>query len=73
MVGIELGDFELKRRMGHQVTRAARRRGAFVRPLGDVVVLMAALSITTDELERLVTITADAIAEATAPVLQAAA
>jgi adenosylmethionine-8-amino-7-oxononanoate aminotransferase len=71
MVGIELTDFPLARRMGHQVTCAARRRGAFVRPLGDVIVLMAALSITTGELERLVTVTAGAIAEATAPVLQA--
>ncbi len=74
MVGIELTDFPLERRMGHQVTRAARRRGAFVRPLGDVIVLMCPLSITDDELERLVTITAGAIAEATAcvPALQAA-
>ncbi len=73
MVGIELTDFPLEQRMGHQVTRAARRRGAFVRPLGDVVVLMAPLSITPDELERLVTITAGAITEVTASVLQAAA
>jgi adenosylmethionine-8-amino-7-oxononanoate aminotransferase len=73
MVGIELTDFPLEQRMGHRVTRAARRRGAFVRPLADVVVLMAPLSITLNELERLVTITADAIAEATAPALQAAA
>ena len=73
MVGIELTDFPLERRMGHEVTRAARRRGAFVRPLGDVVVLMAPLSITLDELERLVTITANAITEATAPALRIAA
>ncbi|HEY1538947.1 MAG TPA: adenosylmethionine--8-amino-7-oxononanoate transaminase [Solirubrobacteraceae bacterium] len=75
MVGIELEDFPLQARMGHQVTRAARRRGAIVRPLGDVVVLMTPLSITADELRRLVTITAEAIAEATAvapaPVLHA--
>jgi adenosylmethionine-8-amino-7-oxononanoate aminotransferase len=73
MVGIELTDFPLGARMGHQVTRAARRRGAFVRPLGDVIVLMSPLSITDDELRRLVTITAAAIAEATAPALQVAA
>jgi adenosylmethionine-8-amino-7-oxononanoate aminotransferase len=73
MVGIELTDFPLEARMGHQVTRAARRRGAFVRPLGDVVVLMTPLSITADELRRLVTITADAIAEVTVHALQAAA
>jgi adenosylmethionine-8-amino-7-oxononanoate aminotransferase len=72
MVGIELEDFPLAARMGHRVTLAARRRGAIVRPLGDVVVLMAPLSIATDELRRLVTITAEAIAEVTAPVLQPA-
>ena len=73
MVGIELEDFPLEARMGHQVTRAARRRGAIVRPLGDVVVLMAPLSITPGELRSLVTITAAAIAEATVPALHAAA
>ncbi len=73
MVGIELEDFPIALRMGHQVTRAARRRGAIVRPLGDVVVLMAPLTITADELRRLVTITADSIAEATASVGRAAA
>ncbi|MDX6717967.1 MAG: adenosylmethionine---8-amino-7-oxononanoate aminotransferase, partial [Solirubrobacteraceae bacterium] len=69
----ELEDFPLEARMGHQVTLAARRLGAIVRPLGDVVVLMAPLSITADELRRLVTITAESIAESTAPALRAAA
>ena len=46
MVGIELGGFPLEARMGHQVTLAARRRGAIIRPLGDVVVLMPPLSIS---------------------------
>jgi adenosylmethionine-8-amino-7-oxononanoate aminotransferase len=66
MVGIELEDFPLEARMGHEVTRAARRRGAIVRPLGDVIVLMAPLSITARELRRLVTITAASIVETTA-------
>jgi adenosylmethionine-8-amino-7-oxononanoate aminotransferase len=65
MVGIELTEFPLSARMGHQVTLAARRGGAIVRPLGDVVVLMPPLAIAAAELERLVDITADAIAEAT--------
>jgi adenosylmethionine-8-amino-7-oxononanoate aminotransferase len=51
--------------MGHHVTLAARERGAIVRPLGDVIVLMPPLSITEDELRRLVAITAEAIAAAT--------
>src|SRR3954468_14720706 len=63
MVGIELDGFPLEARAGHQVTLAARRRGAIVRPLGDVVVLMPPLAITTRELRRLVTIVGDSIAE----------
>lgn len=65
MAGIELTEFPLDARMGHQVTLAARARGAVIRPLGDVIVLMPPLSITDDELRRLVAITAEAIAAAT--------
>lgn len=49
MVGIQLAEdaatgraFPAERRMGHQVTIAARRHGLIIRPLGDVVVLMPA-------------------------------
>jgi adenosylmethionine-8-amino-7-oxononanoate aminotransferase len=74
MVGIELAGFPLHARMGHEVTLAARRRGAIVRPLGDVVVLMPPLAMSEQELRHLVQITSAAIAEATAaPVLHAAA
>lgn len=65
MVGIELGGLNPALRTGHAVTLAARRRGAIVRPLGDVVVLMPPLSIAPGELLRLVAITAAAIEEAT--------
>jgi adenosylmethionine-8-amino-7-oxononanoate aminotransferase len=65
MTGIELGPFPAALRIGHQVTLAARRHGAIVRPLGDVVVLMPPLAIEQDELRRLVEIVAVAIAEAT--------
>ena len=73
MVGIELVDAPPEARLGHEVTLAARRRGAIVRPLGDVVVLMPALVITEADLRRLVSITADAIAEVGAERLSAAA
>jgi adenosylmethionine-8-amino-7-oxononanoate aminotransferase len=66
MVGIELTEFPLHARMGHQVTLAARRRGAIIRPLGDVVVLMPPLAMSEQELVRLVQITSAAIAETTA-------
>jgi adenosylmethionine-8-amino-7-oxononanoate aminotransferase len=73
MVGIELTAQPPSARMGHRVTLAARRRGAIIRPLGDVVVLMPALSIAESDLRRLVAITASAIAEATAGHLHSAA
>jgi adenosylmethionine---8-amino-7-oxononanoate aminotransferase len=73
MVGIELADYPLEARMGHQVTLEARRRGAIIRPLGDVIVLMPPLAISMGELERLVTITTEAIEATTAVELQAAA
>jgi adenosylmethionine-8-amino-7-oxononanoate aminotransferase len=63
MVGIELAGFDVADRAGHQVTLAARRRGAIVRPLGDVVVLMPPLAIGRRELTRLLTIVAGSIAE----------
>jgi adenosylmethionine-8-amino-7-oxononanoate aminotransferase len=73
MTGIELAGFGVEERMGHQVTLAARRRGAIIRPLGDVVVLMPPLAIEAAELRRLVEITATAIAEATGQRLPVAA
>jgi adenosylmethionine-8-amino-7-oxononanoate aminotransferase len=63
MTGIELAGFPVEARAGHQVTLAARRRGAIIRPLGDVVILMPPLAITRRELRRLVEITAEAISE----------
>jgi adenosylmethionine-8-amino-7-oxononanoate aminotransferase len=63
MVGIELEGFPAEARAGHQVTLAARQRGAIIRPLGDTVVLMPPLAIDAEQLRRLVTITAEAIVE----------
>ena len=65
MVGIELTGFPVEERMGHRVTLEARRRGAIVRPLGDVVVLMPPLSISPEELLRLVVIVGESIDAAT--------
>jgi adenosylmethionine-8-amino-7-oxononanoate aminotransferase len=65
MTGIELAGFPLEARMGHRVTLEARRRGAIVRPLGDVIVLMPPLAISEADLTRLVAITAAAIDAAT--------
>jgi len=76
MVGIDLGEHDPALRLGHQVTLEARKRGAIIRPLGDVVVLMPPLSISAEELRQLVGITAESIeaayASAYPPIAQAA-
>jgi adenosylmethionine-8-amino-7-oxononanoate aminotransferase len=73
MVGIELVQdretgtpFPPERRLGHQVTLAARKRGVIIRPLGDVVVLMPAPAMPETLLERLCDATFEAIDEAVA-------
>lgn len=73
MCGIELHGRGPAAQTGQRVTLAARRRGAIVRPLGDVVVLMPPLAISQDDLRRLVEITAAAVSEVTAASLPAAA
>jgi adenosylmethionine-8-amino-7-oxononanoate aminotransferase len=72
MVGLELvrdkktkEPFPVERRTGHRVILAARTLGAILRPLGDVIVLMPPLSITSEELEELCRITAEAIERGT--------
>jgi adenosylmethionine-8-amino-7-oxononanoate aminotransferase len=66
MVGIDLGEHDPALRLGHQVTLEARKRGAIIRPLSDVVVLMPPLSISEEELRSLVEITRESIRAACA-------
>lgn len=72
MVGIDLGEHDPALRLGHRVVVEARRRGAIVRPLGDVIVLMPPLAISKADLRRLVDVVAQsiraAVAEAYGPV-----
>jgi len=72
MVGIELvagkstrEAFPLERRTGHLVILAARKLGAILRPLGDVIVLLPPLCITPAELDTLCDITQEAISQGT--------
>jgi adenosylmethionine-8-amino-7-oxononanoate aminotransferase len=72
MIGIELVQdretmqaFDSKRRLGHQVTLAARRRGVIIRPLGDVVVLMPAPAMPPELVDRLCDTAIDCINEVT--------
>ncbi len=70
MVGIELvreraakKAFPFDWRVGALVCARARRYGVILRPLGDVIVLMPPLSMTTDELDTLVAVTERSILE----------
>jgi len=72
MIGIELmrdprrGEpYAPRERVGHRTILAARRRGVVLRPLGDTLVLMPPLSIRADEIETLVMVAAESIAEVT--------
>jgi adenosylmethionine---8-amino-7-oxononanoate aminotransferase len=61
MAGIDLGEHDPSLRLGHRVVLEARERGAIVRPLGDVIVLMPPLVISKADLRRLVEIVGDSI------------
>jgi adenosylmethionine---8-amino-7-oxononanoate aminotransferase len=66
MIGIDLGEHDPALRLGQRVVSEARDRGAIVRPLGDVVVLMPPLAISQRDLQVLVAIVADSIRAAVA-------
>jgi adenosylmethionine---8-amino-7-oxononanoate aminotransferase len=72
MVGIELvknvktkEPFPLSEKRGIRAGFAARKKGVFIRPLGNVVVLMPPLSITASEIKTLCRVTRESIEEAT--------
>ena len=72
MIGIELvrdkktkKEFEPKEKIGVRVIELARKKGAILRPLGPVIVLMPPLAMTERELNRLLDITYESIEEIT--------
>lgn len=72
MVGIELVEekesrkpYPLAARVGHGVCHVAREKGILLRPLGNVIVLMPPLSITTRELDRMVRVVGEGIRSVT--------
>lgn len=72
LVGIELvqdrelqAGFPGERRTGHRVTIAARKRGAIIRPIGDVVTLIPAPAMPAELVRRLCRIAIESIDEAT--------
>jgi adenosylmethionine---8-amino-7-oxononanoate aminotransferase len=72
MVGIELvrdqrtkEAFDPKEKIVARVIERARKKGAIIRPLGPVIVLMPPLGMTETELDRLLDITYESIKEVT--------
>jgi len=65
MGGVELAPPVDGLRWGRRVCAAAVERGVLLRPLGDVVVLMPPLTVTSEELHQIVHALADAIDEVT--------
>ncbi len=70
LAGIELvadkatqQSFAPERRIGHQVTLAARRRGLFTRPLGDVVTIVPAPAMPAELVNRVCDLLFDSIRE----------
>jgi adenosylmethionine---8-amino-7-oxononanoate aminotransferase len=61
MTGVEVTS--VGERTGFEVCRAARARGVWVRPLGNVVVLMPPLGISEEDLDTLVEVVADSVAQ----------
>ncbi len=61
MVGIELKSTELK--LGARVCYAARKRGALLRPLGNVLVVMPPLSMDVSTLHELLSVLYEALKE----------
>jgi len=67
MGGVELLPPYEGLRYGRRVSAATTARGVLLRPLGDTVVLMPPLTVTSPEVHRIVDVLADAIDEVTAP------
>ena len=70
MIGIELvkdrkrkTPFDLKKQIGVEVIRRARNKGAILRPLGSVVVLVPILAMNESEIDKLFDITYESIKE----------
>jgi adenosylmethionine-8-amino-7-oxononanoate aminotransferase len=61
MGGVELAPPVDGLRWGRQVSAAAVKRGVLLRPIGDTVVLMPPLTITSPEIHRIVAALSDAI------------
>jgi adenosylmethionine-8-amino-7-oxononanoate aminotransferase len=68
MCGVELQPGAAGERRGRRVCAAAVARGVLLRPIGDVIIVVPPLSVTSGEIERIVDVLAAAIVEVSSPV-----
>jgi len=61
MTGIDLGVYDASLRAGFRVCQEARRHGVWIRPLGNVVVLMPPLGMPLDVLDGMLDVVVDAV------------
>ncbi|MDQ1727162.1 MAG: adenosylmethionine---8-amino-7-oxononanoate aminotransferase [Frankiaceae bacterium] len=61
MTGIDLGGYDASLRAGFRVCQEARLRGVWIRPLGNVVVLMPPLGMTLDVLDEMLDVVCESI------------
>ena len=61
MTGIELGSYDASLRSGFRVCQEARKRGVWIRPLGNVVVLMPPLGMTIAVLDEMLDVVCESI------------
>jgi adenosylmethionine-8-amino-7-oxononanoate aminotransferase len=66
MTGVELAPPSEGLRWGRRVTAACVARGVLIRPLGDVMVVMPPLTVTADEIQRIVEVLGASIDEVAA-------
>ena len=64
MIGIELSPPTEGLRWGRRVSAACVERGVFIRPLGDVIIIVPMLTTTADEVDRIVDVVAASITSA---------
>ncbi len=65
MAGIELAGYPVEAKLGFRICQAARRRGALLRPLGNVLVVLPPLAIDLETLHTLMSILYEALEETT--------
>jgi adenosylmethionine---8-amino-7-oxononanoate aminotransferase len=67
IAAVELGPYALTDRVGHKVCAEMRQRGVLTRPLGNVVPVMPPYCITDAQLDRILSVLAEAIRVVCAP------